>query len=182
MRLGIDLDGVVANFTLGWMTRYNAETGASLRPEEVSTWGAMIPLTRFQTMGEFWRWAHNGPGPSIFRNLPTYPGAVEALQRLSAKNDIVIITTKPPWAVPDTEAWIIDVGIPTDEVHYTSEKWRVDCEVYLDDAPHQLEELTLHRPDREVCRYVRPWNAPVRGARDIRDWDEFSALVDQVWC
>ena len=42
--------------------------------------------------------------------------------------------------------------------------------------------VTLHRPDRVVCRYVRPWNEPYPGARDIHDWDEFVALVNRIWC
>ncbi len=182
MRLGIDLDGVVANFTLGWMTRYNADFGTSLRPDQVREWGAMIPLTHFNNMREFWRWANNGSDPSIFRDLPTYPGAVEAIQRLAVGHEIVIITTKPPWAIEDTRLWIVEVGIPAEEVHFTSDKWRIDCDVYLDDAPHQIEELAQNRPDRVVCRFVRPWNKPHPGARDINDWDEFVSLVERVWC
>jgi len=56
MRLGIDLDGVVANFNAGWMRRYNAEYGTDLKPEMVHSWDAFVPLTRFDTNAEFWEW------------------------------------------------------------------------------------------------------------------------------
>ena len=72
MRLGIDLDGVVANFNAGWMARYNAAYGTELRPEMVKQWNGMLGLTRFDTMQEFWGWAEGGDGPSIFRDLPTF--------------------------------------------------------------------------------------------------------------
>jgi len=36
MRLGIDLDGVVANFNAGWMRRYNDEYGTDLKPESAA--------------------------------------------------------------------------------------------------------------------------------------------------
>jgi len=183
VRLGIDLDGVVANFTEGWVTRYNEDFGASLSPEDVTTWGAMTEIAHFADMEEFWSWAAASSRPTIFRHLPLYPGALDAIKRLSARHDIVIVTAKPnARADEDTRAWIADVGLPASEVHITEEKWRIDCDVYLDDAPHQLRELTLHRPDRVVCRFVRPWNQPYPGTRDVRDWDEFVSLVDQVWC
>ena len=35
LRLGIDLDGVVADFNGGWMRRYNVEHGTSLDPDHV---------------------------------------------------------------------------------------------------------------------------------------------------
>jgi hypothetical protein len=54
--------------------------------------------------------------------------------------------------------------------------------VYLDDAPHQIEDIHRNRPESVMCRMVRPWNAPRPGVRDVRDWDEFEALVNARWC
>jgi 5'(3')-deoxyribonucleotidase len=182
VRLGIDLDGVVADFNTGWMKRYNAEFGATLRPEDITTWDAMVDLAHFTSVDEFWDWARNDGGPGLFRQLPVYPEALGSLDRLSRNHAIVIITTKPPWAAPETFAWIADHRIPTTEVHITGDKWLVECDVYLDDGPHNLIALVRERPDRTVCRFVRPWNKPVVGAIDVADWDTFEALVDRRYC
>lgn len=182
MRLGIDLDGVVADFATGWVKRYNGEFDSDLSPEQIDHWDAMGELTHFESMGEFWKWASRSERGSIFRHLDTYPGAVETLRRLSRNHEIVIITAKPDWAVHDTFAWMADHAIPTREIHVTEGKWRVPCDVYLDDSPRQIAELHRNRPEAVVCRFVRPWNEPVFGVRDIRDWDEFEALVDARWC
>jgi 5'(3')-deoxyribonucleotidase len=182
MRLGIDLDGVVANFNAGWTRRYNHDYGTSLEPDMVQTWDAFVPLTHFKSNSEFWEWARNDGGPGLFRDLPVFPEAIESLTRLSGNHEIVVITTKPPWAYAETFAWIADSGIPTREVHITGRKWEVDCDVYLDDGPHNLEHLILERPDRTICRFIRPWNEPLTGAIDIDSWDTFEALVDKRFC
>lgn len=182
MRLGIDLDGVVADFNSGWTARYNDEFDAQVRVDQVESWNAMADLTHFASMGAFWRWAQGRDHASIFRHLEPYPGAVETLARLDRRHDIVILTAKPDWAVHDTFAWIADHQIPTREVHVTERKWQVPCDVYLDDAPHQIERIHLNRPEAVTCRFVRPWNSLRPGVRDINDWDEFEALVDSRWC
>ena len=45
MRLGIDLDGVVADFNTGWVNRYNDEFGSNVSSDQVDSWDAMGDLT-----------------------------------------------------------------------------------------------------------------------------------------
>lgn len=177
MRLGIDLDGIVADFNAGWISRYNAENGTSLTTDQVDHWDAMVDLTEFASDTEFWEWARNGDGPGLFRHLPLFPDALPELNRLASDHTIVIITTKPRWAVHETYAWLSDNTIPTREVHITRQKWTVDCDIYLDDGPHNLEALVARRPDKATCRFVRPWNQPVAGALEVTSWDDFEDLA-----
>lgn len=181
MRLGIDLDGVVADFNSGWISRYNSDFGADVAFDAVRSWNAIPSLTHFRHMGEFWKWAQDHDGHSLFRHLETYNGAVEALWSLARqRHAVVILTTKPPWAIHDTFEWIAEHRLPTREVHILEHKWEVDCDVYLEDAPHNLVELVKNRPDRTVVRFVRPWNEPVDGALDVPDWETFTKLVDSL--
>lgn len=182
MRLAIDLDGVVADFNTGWTTLYNNDFGTDLNASMVDKWGAMLDITHFDTMDEFWDWAHQGDGPGLFRHLPLYPDAKDSLDDLARAHEIVIVTAKPRWANSETFAWIADNQIPTGEVHITEHKWKVDCDVYLDDGPTFLEDLVRERPDRSICRFVRAWNSPVPGAIDIHSWDDFVTLVDRRYC
>ena len=178
LRLGIDLDGVVADFNAGWIARYNDDFDASVPLDAVQVWDGIHELTHFPDMAGFWEWARGHGRGSIFRHLETYDDAVPTLERLSkAGHDIIVITTKPPWAVHDTFAWIADHRIPTKEVHMTWHKWRVPCDAYLDDAPHQIESIHRARPEALMCRFVRPWNTPVPGVRDVEDWAQFEAVI-----
>ena len=180
MRLGIDLDGVVANFIKGWMLRYNTEFGTHLTEDMVECWDCAGELTHVADMADFWQWAGaSGRGPSVFRNLDTYPGALDTLNQLATCHDIVILSMKPDWAAFDTYSWIADQRIPTREIHLLRDKWKVECDIYLDDSPHALPPLVEQNSEAIVCRFVRPYNEPVAGAVDIHDWDEFLSFVDR---
>jgi uncharacterized protein len=180
LRLGIDLDGVVANFTKGWMDFYNAQFQTDLALEDSVSWNDLIDLTHFNTMSEFWEWSSDLNGKSVFWHLETFPGAIEALQSLSDDgHHIAILTTKPSFAIHDTLEWLARHRLPTTEIHILEDKWRVDCDIYLDDGPHVIPRLVTERSDRTVCRYVRPWNDPVKGATDVHNFDEFCEVVER---
>jgi 5'(3')-deoxyribonucleotidase len=178
LRLGIDLDGVVADFNAGWISRYNGDFGTELLPEHVDIWDAPTLLTHFTDMGEFWAWARtSGDGASIFRILEPYHGAIEALERLATRHRVVIVTTKPRFAVHDTFEWLAQHRVPTTEVHIVDDKTTVACDLYLDDADHNLTALRTAHPGSVVCRYVRPWNQPHDGVTDVETWSDFEAVV-----
>lgn len=177
MRLGIDMDGVIANFNDGWITRYNAQFDAEVRLEQIDHWGAIPSITHFRHMGEFWRWSMDLDGASLFRWLEPFPGAIDALNRLAKAHKIVIVTTKPHFAIHDTYGWLSEHKVPTTEVHITENKWEVPCDVYLEDGPHNLIDLVEHRPESIVCRYIRPWNAPLPGTTPISDFAQFEDLI-----
>jgi 5'(3')-deoxyribonucleotidase len=172
LRVGIDLDGVVANFNRGWIERYNRDFGGSVSEHDVVEWDAPVNLTHFGAMGPFWDWARTcGEGRSIFRWLDTYPGAVESMTRLHDSGfEIVILTTKPDFAWDDTHTWLAENQVPSHEVHMLDDKTQVACDIYVDDAPHNVEALVAAHPAATVCRYVQPWNNPVEGAIDVADW------------
>lgn len=181
MRIGLDLDGVVANFTAGWMRFYNEQFGTSLQVADSTDWGDLVNLTHFGDIDEFWKWSSDLDGHSVFWHLDPFPGAVEAVQDLAdAGHEIIVLTTKPEFAVEDAHDWISRHDLPAREIHILEDKWRVPCEVYLDDGPHILPALVARRPEAKVCRYVRPWNVPVDGAVDVTNFEEFQQVVDQM--
>ena len=107
MRIGVDLDGVVANFTKGWTTQYEAEFGKKILEKDITEWGLSKPLTHFEEEIDFWKWAKDINGSSIFRNLDIYEDSLEVLYDLSKMgHEIVIISSKPWWSIHDTLMWL----------------------------------------------------------------------------
>jgi 5'(3')-deoxyribonucleotidase len=179
LRIGVDMDGVLADFNTGWMTRYNHDFDADLNASMVQKWDGLYTLTHFGSMAEFWAWAQ-GDGVSTFRHAPPLPGAVEGIQRIGQKHRVAIVSSKFDWAIPDSLAWLADHDVPAREVHFLWDKTLAKCDVYLDDAPHQLQELRDSLPDAVVCRMVHAWNHPMPGVVDVHSWEEFEAIVDDV--
>ncbi len=92
----------------------------------------------------------------------------------------MIVSSKFDWAIPDSMAWLAAHAIPAREVHFLWDKTLAACDVYIDDAPHQLAELSRRLPEATVCRMVHPWNEPMAGVLDVHSWHEFETIVDDA--
>ena len=181
MRIGVDLDGVVANFTKGWTKYYEEEFGKKILEDDIQSWGLSEPLTHFKEDLDFWKCAKDINGSSIFRNLEVYENSVETLNELSKSgHDIVIISSKPWWSIHDTLMWLGENKIPTKEIHFIEEKWKIDCDVYIDDAPYQLDRYVKRRKDKTIIRFVRLYNDPIEGVHDLNDWNDLIALLNSI--
>ena len=60
------------------------------------------------------------------------------------------------------------------------EKWSIDCDVYIDDAPYQLDNYIKNRKDKTIIRFVRLYNDPLEGVYDLEDWNDLIALLNSI--
>ncbi|MGB0115077.1 MAG: hypothetical protein WBP59_17790 [Ilumatobacteraceae bacterium] len=178
--LGVDLDGVVADHT-----RRFRDILAEIRGVDPETY----PMERSWDFGE-WGLA---PGEyadlhriavmeyDMFRTMEPIAGAADALWRLSDAGVWIRIITHRLYvnwghekAVGDTAAWLDANRIPYRDLCFLGAKPEADADAYIDDAPHNVEQLRALGNTTIV--FDQPYNRGMDGPR-AENWVEVEAIV-----
>jgi 5'-nucleotidase len=178
--LGIDLDGVCADYTEGFRAivaeRMGVEPGSLPleRDWDYEEWG-IEP----DDLDEHRR--HAVVERRMFRSLPMIDGAAETLWRLSDAGAWIRILTHRLYvnfnhsvAVSDTVEWLDDVGIPYRDLCFLGEKPQVEADLYVDDAPPNI--ISLRRAGNQVLVFDQPYNREIKDPR-ATDWPEVENFV-----
>jgi 5'(3')-deoxyribonucleotidase len=178
--LGVDLDGVCGDYTAAFRLVVAEELGH--RPEELaeqrswdfSEWG--LSPDEFHRLHRVAVLEHR-----MFRTMPVMAGAADALWRLSDAGAWIRLITHRLYVnwghavvLEDTAAWLDTAGIPYRDICFLGRKPEVEADVYVDDAPHNLDALA--REGNEVIVYDQPYNRNVDAPR-ARSWAEVETLV-----
>jgi 5'(3')-deoxyribonucleotidase len=179
--LGVDLDGVVADFHAG-LKPVAAEwlgVGPDDLPDAVSygfpewdlePYGGYEALHRFAVKER-----------DLFQNLPPIAGAPAVLRRLSALDVRIRIITHRlyiKWfhqeAVSQTVDWLEHHGIPYWDLCFMRDKAAVGADLYIEDSPSNVEGLRDQGLEVLVLRNSTNGHVPEPG---VSDWDEIEAVV-----
>jgi beta-phosphoglucomutase-like phosphatase (HAD superfamily) len=180
--LGVDLDGVVADFARG------------LKPIAAEWLGVPEPGLTDEISYGFGEWGLERAGGydalhrfavkerELFARLPPIPGAPAALRRLSAVGDIRIriITHRLyiHWfhkeAIRQTTEWLEHHGIPYWDICFMRDKAAVGANLYLEDSPENIR--SLRAAGNETIVVVNSTNRDLPGPR-AESWAEIERLV-----
>lgn len=179
--LGLDLDGVVADFY--GTIRPLASTWLGRPVDELTTevtyglreWG----FRDTNAYKDFHRWAVRER--ELFRALPVMDGAAPSLRRLSdAKIRIRIITHRLfiPYfhqeAVAQTVEWLDKHGIPYWDLCFMADKSAVKADVYVEDGPDNIRALAEAKQDYII--FENSTNYDLEGDR-AKTWEEVEQKV-----
>jgi 5'(3')-deoxyribonucleotidase len=178
--LGVDLDGVCADYTAGF--RAAVATYLSVDPTTLTdevTWDfAEWGLDRETFLAHHRRAVVED---HLFATMPAVDGASDALWRLSdAGVWIRIITHRliSNWnhatAVADTVRWLDDQRIPYRDLCFLGAKPEVGADLYVEDAPHNVE--ALRASGAAVIVFDQPYNHHLPGPR-ATSWDDVEDAV-----
>lgn len=178
--LGVDLDGVCADYTGGFRRVVAADRG--IRPEDLPierSWG-------FEEWGldagEFARLHRRAvTRDRMLRDLPAFEGCAETLWRLSDAGVWIRIITHRLYVnwghaqvVSDTVTWLDEARVPYRDLCFLGNKPDVGADVYIDDAPHNVE--ALRAAGNAVIVFDQPYNKDLAGPR-VTGWDQVEDLV-----
>lgn len=177
---GVDLDGVCADYTIGFRAIVAKQLGVSPdslpleRSWSFAEWGLSDEeyneMHRFAVVEEH-----------MMATLPVIEGCADALWRLSDAGAWIRIITHRLYvnwghaaAVSDTVTWLDDAKIPYRDICFLGAKPQVEADVYIDDAPHNVE--ALRATGNPVIVFDQPYNRDVSGPR-ASNWGEVESIV-----
>lgn len=181
--LGVDLDGVCADFYRG-LRPIAAEwlgVGVATLPERVSwglpEWGIDKAPGGYEALHRFAVTQRD-----LFRQLPPMPGAPAALRRLSADGVRIRIITHRFFikyfhrlAASQTIEWLDHHDIPYWDLCFMQEKTAVGADLYVEDSPGNVERLRAEGLPTIV--FTNSTNGHVSAPRA----DTWAELVDLVF-
>jgi len=179
--LGVDLDGVCADFYGGLRTIAAEWTGKSLAklPEVVSynlpEWD-LGPLGGYEELHRF-----AVTQRQLFQKLEPMPGCPSGLRKLSAANIRIRIITHRlvikyfhKEAIEQTVAWLDTHGIPYWDLCFMRDKAEVGANLYVEDAPANVE--AMRSAGLPTLVFTNSTNLEL-GPPRVDSWDEVVEFV-----
>ena len=179
MRIGIDIDGVVADFVKTFIPLVRERYGLALTEEDIYVHDLFLVLgiSESEAMELIRATICSDPG--------LIDGAKQAIDRLNQEHDVILLTARPEDLFDVTRQWLSKRGIKYRELLHLREGQK--------STPQQAFDLVVDDHLREVIRFAgkarkiivfdHPWNQSlnVRGLFDrAYTWHDVLAIVDAM--
>lgn len=170
MRLGIDIDGVLADWNHAFITLLVKTSGRDLfppRPFPITMWHypALYQYTPREITTAWSNIHHSG---NFWESLPGYPETRHVATALQARetlrrDDLYFITARPGLhAKVQTESWLMKQGIFKPTVLLSERKGHcalaLDLDAYIDDRLENIRDVVWASPGTRAFLLTRDWN------------------------
>lgn len=156
------MDGTIVDFSTPLCERYNALYRTNIRPKDIKKWN-LVGCMDFPKAREI----YNSKG--FFYNLKPYDNAIEVLQKLNEKHNIVIATKPETISVAIEKYRWIEKYLPFikfENITMTSYKSTMDFNALIDDNVDYLEQFKGIR----IC-YNQPYNQNCNCDHRAYNWE-----------
>lgn len=183
--LGLDLDGVCADFIHGFRPHVAAATGASMHElGPLWTWDVTTAWPAVGSMQQFMDIHADATRAGLYATLPVIAHAPKMLRSLASNGVHVRVITHrlsdpelAPRITADTMHWLNRNRIPYSDISFTGNKAQVEADVYVDDAPANIKALTA--AGKTLIIFDQPYNRHFDGLR-ARDWVQAAEMVSEL--
>jgi 5'(3')-deoxyribonucleotidase len=176
MKVGIDLDGTLADIHTPWLDRVNRHIDANYSLKDWTDWGASFLHKHGITDSLSFL------SPDIYDIAKPIPGAAEGIKRLMNIEgiELVCVSANPfkndeDYKVAKKEWLSKHVPELAEGVQFARVKRGLGLNVLIDDGPEHFEN-----PDFTGVLVVRPWNHYVNTEHKLHDWDNAHEIVQTI--
>lgn len=177
MRIGIDIDSVLAEAMPIFLASIKERHGLDLKKEDITKWN--------MNWGEVDLYREICcvlDQPELVINMPLVDGAKEGMIYLRGRYKVKLITSRKDTRAPQTRAWADKHFGNIEIVHTDADKNGYNVDVLIDDAPHHIEAFA--KKHRWAIVFDQPWNHNVdfKGLPVLRanNWEEVLLNVEIV--
>lgn len=188
LRIAIDADGVIRNFTAGALAVVKEVTGKTFALADVTAFNfaRVLGLTDDETRAVM---ATISTRRGFVTSLPPYPQARQGVRRLRDLGEVYCVTTPwespwgtNPWWRAESEAWLaLHVGI--DRVEHAADKAGYEADLFVDDRAKNVRAWLARWPGRIAALWRTPHNSSEVvpwGAHSIGSWDALYEIAQEV--
>lgn len=181
MRIGLDIDGVVADFTGAINTAYETWFGREC-PIVWNEWDSYKMAPEFPSWAVCSVWADKA---RIWESMPFIPGALAGIDDLITQgHQLSFLTARSSTpCVVQTVAWFereianrFDIPMNSLRTGLNRSKHTVPCSVYVDDGPEEL--AALRAAGKSTIRFEHAYNLRRPATARIKHWAELPALLE----
>lgn len=180
MRIGIDIDGCIRDVHDKLIQVYKRELDQDFHwIDPVEKW-RVYNLDNNSSLGvdlyPFWFQTH---AEEIYTKSLPFPGYknINNLHEVYG-HDLIVITDQPNWKTAEYTVKWINEYLNVQEIHFTSNKYLITCDLYLDDAPHNIKDFMATGLDYVIM--TRPWNEDdpdLNHAVRVKNLNEFNEFI-----
>jgi len=157
MRVLVDLDGVVYDWTGIYLRLYHELSGEELPPDFRWEWHFMRQLPNTKAKSAITK------SSRLWTEGVAYPGAIVALRELCLTHDTYIATQpgpRPDIAVPGKVAWLKRTApwFDVERLICIKHKHLLQADSLIDDRPENLVTWMVANPQGTGILIARPWN------------------------
>jgi len=179
MNIGIDIDGVIANFVGTFIPLAERRYGVQFAERDIYVHDLYLVL------GVAEEEALRLIRMTIESNPEPYSGAVEALGQLNAQHNIILLTARPEDLMDVTVEWLTRWSIPHAQLVHLNEGLKHETSLSLDMIvdDHLREAFGFIGKVPHIVVFDRPWNQTfnVSGLFNrVHNWEELLAFVSRL--
>lgn len=189
--LKFDMDDVLAQFDIGFLSVYNEKYNDNLCPSDMFTWDMTKYVKKECGTAVYELMKH----PGLFRYLQPTPYSQDVIERLHKKGFLILIVSDSPRGhahneaiscdstnpADDKRAWLEEYFpmIPSNCIFFGSQKMFVTGDVLIDDKPetfHYHEQIGM-----ECILMDRPYNREFDTTKRAYNLLEVEKIIDTMF-
>ncbi len=172
---GIDIDEVLRRFVDRLIEVYKKDY-PDHEIKEITEWKLSPFFPIGKGINNYYAYSR---APEIYGHAACFEGAQEFLDNLKKLGcNVILISSQPSDIAKEfTIKWLSWLNFSYDALVFTSQKYKIHCDIYLGDSPDNIEELIKY--GKRAVYFTRKWNENKSGER-VSSFNEFIKLIEEI--